>query len=197
MKSIKIFVEGESDKKFISDYIKHLEIDLSIIDFQIEKLNGKDDDKFQKNLPQFASSDKNLVIVDADDNFEERKSHLLALKTRLSIDYNIFLFPNNYGNGELETLLQSIIWDKYQGYFSCFPPFESCVKLAHSDFNPPSLKDKIYAYLSALLIGRETDQRSKYISPTNMEYMNERFWNINHSNLYPLKRFLIEHISGA
>jgi hypothetical protein len=194
MRIIKIFVEGDSDKKFVSDYIGYLKIVLYDIDLRFILLNGKDDDKFQKTLPEFAASDKNLVIVDSDENFAGRKKHLEELKGKLSLSYDVFLFPNNSDNGELETLLKGIVWNKYKEYFSCFIPFGGCVQGVHSDIKPPSLKDEIYSYLSSLLTDKETDQRGKYIQPSKMDYMNERFWDIEHSLLKPLKEFLLSNI---
>jgi uncharacterized protein DUF3226 len=190
MKTIKIFVEGKTDKKFIEDYIVYLEIDTSLFDFTVVDLGGKADDRFEKSLPFFKSSDKNLVIVDADGDCAGRKRELEILKTRLDINFDLFLLPNNLDSGELETLLKSIVWEKYQRYFSCFTPFESCIQTVHTDLKAPSLKDKIYIYLCALLNDRESGQRKDHITPTTMQYVNNRFWDINHAYLEPLKQFL-------
>jgi RNA recognition motif-containing protein len=118
MRTLKIFVEGIIDKKFIEDYIVYWKIDTSKFEFSVVDLGGKADDRFEKNLPQFNSSDKNLVIVDADGNCAARKAELERLKISLDISFDLFLLPNDSDNGELETLLKSIVWEKYQNYFS-------------------------------------------------------------------------------
>lgn len=48
----------------------------------------------------------NLVIFDADADFEDRKKKLILWKERCHVDFELFLFPNNKDTGELEDLLE-------------------------------------------------------------------------------------------
>ena len=55
-----------------------------------------------------------------DGGFEKRKEFLLEIKERLSLDFELFLYPNNQDDGIFENLLERIVNPKHKriiGYF--------------------------------------------------------------------------------
>lgn len=200
MSEVRIFVEGDSDKKFIEDYISFLSIDEQLV--RVEMLNGKDEDKFKKSQRLFeAGSDlgRNLVIIDADyEDVANKKAHILNLKEKIGINFDLFLFPDDINLGELETILKNIIHAHYQPFFdNCLKNFNDCVTELGVGLNGMSLKDQIYNYLCAHLSKQESDQRGPLISPSKMKYNNNRFWDLNSPYLNPLKNFLSEYFSNT
>lgn len=62
----------------------------------------------------------------------------------------LFLFPDNYGDGDLETLMRQIVvnTDEHQAFFEeCWDPFDTSVK--RHGFNPVSRKSMMNEYTAA------------------------------------------------
>ena len=198
MKEIKIFVEGDSDKKFIQDYIQYLKIDCSIINLTVEKTNGKEDDKITKSLEQFIdkkADGSNVIILDAnDDDISKRKKEIATLLEKKNLESKIFFLPDDKRNGYLETLLLESVSEKSEIYFSCFDDFNKCIENMGGSHNAPSIKDMAYIYSCSLLTKSESKQRAPIISPAKMDYSNNRFWNLEHDVFNNLKEFLITNI---
>lgn len=118
-------------------------------------------------LPQdrFAS----VIIADADS--PERRSESLggghAERRRLLLERlgekiggsevsgdGLFLFPDNHGDGDLETLMRQIVVDteEHRDFFDkCWDPFDTSVKMLH--FNPVSRKSMMNEYTAAFYAG--------------------------------------------
>ena len=73
--------------------------------------NGKDNRQNATNKMKTMSANggKNLVIFDADDDVEKRRTELLSWKEKENLDFELFLIPNDKEAGALETLLENII----------------------------------------------------------------------------------------
>jgi hypothetical protein len=198
MKEIKLIVEGPSDKKFIGDLISFMELKLDTIKVSFIELNGKDDSCFAKSLAQFLTNEedgKNVIVIDAnDDDISLRKKHISDLLARDNINAEIFFLPNNEHKGYLETLLIGTILEKNQAYFDCFQKFEECVS-SNATNNPPSIKDKAYIYTCSLLSKEENKQRDPIVNPKKINYRENRFYDLTHSTLDPLKLFLTSNIN--
>ncbi|MBP9095810.1 MAG: hypothetical protein KBG21_04320 [Ignavibacteria bacterium] len=188
---VKIFVEGEADKKLINDFLEAIfEITTGIV---IIPIGGKS--KLDKTTQEFekTTDDKgvNLIIFDADDDFKKSSSDLLKKKKELSIDFQLFLFPNNQDNGTLENLLINIINPKHQQILDCFDSYTDCLKKrTNEDLNIPTLKSKVYAYLETLYPKSKQD----LIKDSKREYKNTEIWNLECEYITPLKDFLSNHI---
>ena len=193
MKRFRIFVEGDADKKFLSDYYHHLFHDNapknSIIHTgELEEKNGG----YKKltnevNIREMRiNSDQggiNLVIFDADEDVEARRAELLAIKKKYDVEFELFLIPNNKEAGALEDLLESIINPNNRPIMDCWEDYEKeLVKLDIPGRTPPPLttpdkKTKIYGYLEALL-GESKSQKDK-IKEVNRNYEDTRYWNLD------------------
>ncbi len=148
-KEILIFVEGPSDKVFLEVYLYFLE-DLPIKNFKVKDVKGKDN--LSKRLLEIEKYDKTLIIFDADKDYESNKKEILKVvsKTKQTIsEEQIFLFPNNQDDGDLETLLLEIA--KHDEFLKCFEGYLECIK--SKEYYKPIKnirKNMLYAYLEAL-----------------------------------------------
>ncbi|GAA9488700.1 hypothetical protein UBN14_05450 [Helicobacter pylori] len=144
-KEILIFVEGPSDKVFLEVYLYFLE-DLPIKNFKVKDVKGKDN--LSKRLLEIEKYDKTLIIFDAD-NYKSNKKEILTVvsKTKQTIsEEQIFLFPNNQDDGDLETLLLKIA--KHDEFLKCFEGYLEYIK-SKEHYKPIKniRKNMLYAYL--------------------------------------------------
>lgn len=144
-KEILIFVEGPSDKVFLEVYLYFLE-DLPIKNFKVQNIKGKDN--LSKRLLEIEKYDKTLIIFDAD-NYKSNKKEILTVvsKTKQTIsEEQIFLFPNNQDDGDLEALLLEIA--KHDEFLKCFEGYLECIK-SKEHYKPITniRKNMLYAYL--------------------------------------------------
>ncbi|GHQ06763.1 hypothetical protein VN0274_02470 [Helicobacter pylori] len=146
-----IFVEGSSDKVFLEVYLYFLG-DFLIKNFKVQKVDGKDN--LSKRLLEIEKYDKTLIVFDADKDYESNKKEILKIvsKTKQTIsEEQIFLFPNNQDNGDLETLLLKIA--KHDKLIKCFEKYLKCIECKCNEIkehdNPikKTRKHMLYAYL--------------------------------------------------
>lgn len=202
MRRFRIFVEGDADKKFLSDYYQHIFQKKAPMNSIIhtgeleEKTGGYKKLTNEVNIREMRiNSDQggvNLVIFDADQNLEARRRELLSYKEDYGLEFELFLFPNNQDPGELEDLLESIINPNNHSIFECWEHYEQeLVTLNIPGRTPPPLttpakKTKIYGYLEALLFKNQKEQ----IKEKKRDYENALHWNLDAEYLEPLKVFL-------
>lgn len=150
-KEILIFVEGSSDKVFLEVYLYFLE-NIPIKNFKVKDVIGKDN--LSKRLLEIEQYDKTLIIFDADKDYESNKKEILTvvLKTKQTIsEEQIFLFPNNQDNGDLETLLLEIA--EHKEIIQCFKRYLKCIEckcIGIKEHHGPIKnirKNMLYAYL--------------------------------------------------
>lgn len=163
-----IVVEGIADETFIRQYIYHL-FGQKVPDNFILRTNGKDNLKSSVAINRMRSmTDQggiNLVIFDADNNFETRRASILEWKKQNGLEFELFLLPNNQDKGELEDLLENIINPNNRPIMECWEHYEKeLVTLDIPGRTPPPLtipakKTKIYGYLEALLGTSESDKK--------------------------------------
>lgn len=192
-----IYVEGVADVRFISQYIHHL-FDIIVPEERIVKLDGWTNLKgttWQQRMR--AITDKggtNIVIIDADNDIDAKRSDILAWKTENNLDFELFLLPNNKDAGALEDLLENIINPNNKPIFECWEGYEKeLVKLDIPGRTPPPLttpakKTKIYGYLEAY--HGETKREKELIKEANRNYADPRLWNLDAEYLGALKGFL-------
>lgn len=188
---IKIFVEGPADKKFLSDYIKHILPSITIDKNMFIACKGWANSSEAFKTQMIKNSDSggvNLVIFDADNDFCKRKPEIN--KNFQGANFNLFLFPDNKSKGALEDLLENIIADVNKPIFECWKSYETC--LSSKKLTVPSKKSKIYAYLGALL--DRTNKEQDKARDINRDYSNANHWNLDAGFLEPLKEFLLENI---
>jgi hypothetical protein len=191
---INIFLEGIADIKFISDLIQY-KFGKKLNKNQIIDLNGWNgiENEKQKFLENSVDGGINIVILDADDDsnnggFIKRRNEIEELKTRLGIKFELFLFPNNKEDGDLESLLSTIINKSNAPIMDCWNSFEECISSVGKGYTIPARKTKIYAYLEVLL--GKTKKDKEMIKDKSRDFLNKDHWDLQHEFLHPLKEFL-------
>ena len=208
MRRFRIFVEGDADKKFLSDYYQHIFQKKAPMNSIIhtgeleEKTGGYKKLTNEVNIREMRiNSDQggvNLVIFDADQNLEAKRRELLSYKEDYGLEFELFLFPNNQDPGELEDLLENIINPNNHSIFECWEHYEQeLVTLNIPGRTPPPLttpakKTKIYGYLEALLFKNQKEQ----IKEKKRDYEIALHWNLDAEYLEPLKVFLKYNIEN-
>ncbi|EMH01950.1 DUF3226 domain-containing protein [Helicobacter pylori] len=154
-KEILIFVEGSRDKVFLEVYLYFLE-DLPIKNFKVKDVKGKDN--LSKRLLEIEKYAKTLIIFDtdikkenqeSDAGFDNKLKHIYEKFKEKGTDFpkeQIFLFPNNQDDGDLETLLFKIA--KHDEFLKCFKGYLECIK-NKEHYKPIKTirKNMLYAYL--------------------------------------------------
>lgn len=197
-----IFVEGIADEVFFRQYLHHL-YGIIVPDNRIQRLDGwtnlKGSTWQQRMRTNTANERTNIVIIDADDDIDARRSDILAWKTENDLDFELFLLPNNQDAGALEDLLENIINPSNRPILDCWEDYEKeLIMLDIPGRTPPPLttpakKTKIYGYLEALL---GTSKREKeLIKEKERDYENTQHWNLDAEYLKPLKEFISKNIT--
>ncbi len=146
-KEILIFVEGSRDKIFLEIYLYFLEY-FPIKNFKVQNIKGKD--KLPNLLLETKQYAKTLIIFDADKDYESNKKEILKVVSKTQqqkiTEEQIFLFPNNQDDGDLETLLLEIA--KHDKFLKCFEGYLECIK-SKEHYKPIKniSKSKWYTYL--------------------------------------------------
>lgn len=207
MKTIhSIFVEGVADKRFIEQLIEHLFGDISecinIINTDgCSNLTSPKKQTTYINQMKRTSADNgvNLVIFDADDDYDKKRNELVKWKDQNNLDFQLFLFPDNNSSGELEDLLENIINPENKPVMDCWKTYENSLKnvdLPWRNGQPltiPAKKTKIYAYLEVLLGASETEK--KKIKERERNYLDCNHWNMDAEAMSNLIDFLKTNLS--
>lgn len=203
MKDCKIFVEGVADERFIEQLISHI-FGMSVGEIintgGYTNLMAQDKENTYTNQMKRTSDDGgvNLVIFDADKNCEVRREEILAWKQRKGVEFELFLFPDNEGQGALEDLLEEIINPQNQEVMDCWRLYEDAIKEVRLPWRKgepltiPAKKTKIYAYLEVLL-GASKSEKEK-IKEREREYINTNHWDLNAVALTNLTTFLKDNL---
>ncbi len=191
-KEILIFVEGPSDKVFLEVYLYFLGNFLTK-NFKVQNIKGKDN--LSKRLLEIEKYDKILIIFDTNKDYESNKKEILKVvsKTKQTIsEEQIFLFPNNQDDGDLETLLLEIA--KYDEFLKCFEGYLECIK-NKEHYKPIKniRKNMLYAYLEVFGLENltKTDGKDKIKEKHQEEYEKlKEVIDFSLNSLIPLKNFL-------
>ena len=189
---VHIFTEGPTDVAFLEKFIAH--IGGNADDFEIKDINGWQG--IEKLGTQFSrlksNNEKIILILDADTlsnggGFEERKKQIEnILKEKKVQQYDLFLFPNNKDDGDLETLLEESINLKHKKLLECFENYEKCIRENNPGnlYQTPNRKSKMYAYIHAF----------KFIKK-DWHFDEKEYWNLDSEYLKALKGFLSERLA--
>ena len=201
-KDFNIFVEGLADARFFKQYISHV-FNEEASDERIVVLKGWNNLKTEASVLRMhsmsANGGVNLVLVDADKDFQARKAEIAQWQQANKVEFELFLLPNDQDTGALEDLLENIINPNNRPIFGCWENYEKeLVTLDIPGRTPPPLttpakKTKIYGYLEALL--SESNTQKELIKEINRNYENTQHWDLDAEYLGPLKEFLYKNLS--
>lgn len=140
----------------------------------------------------------NLVIFDADDDCKIRRTELLDWKRRTQTNFELFLFPNNKDEGELENLLEQIINPENKQIMECWDNYEQSLKEIHLPWRngiPLTIPAKKPEYTLTLKHCWVHQGRKKKNKRKNRDYQNKKHWNLNAEALSELTKFLKSSLS--
>ncbi len=204
-----IYTEGKKDKNFLSWclYVWKNEAHFDII-----YVEGKDklfSDEFCEKIENILKNKNQeyrqvCIIFDADIKKENQESdagfnnklkHICEKFKEKGIDFpreQIFLFPNNQDDGDLETLLSEIA--NYKEFINCFESYLDCIK-KKEHYKPIKniRKNMLYAYLEVFGLENltKTDGKDKIKEKHKEEYEKlKEVIDFNSNSLIPLKDFL-------
>jgi hypothetical protein len=190
MQDFRIFTESKADIKFLKDYIEEI-FQIQLSDNYFDPLGSwsgyKAGGVLKASISQnyFDDEKSTVIILDADDNLTNRREEVLNDFAGFGVPISLFLFPNNYSIGSLETLLCDIAVERQ--IINCFAGYETCI----AGYHPPVVKSKVYAYLDALLPANQKKGDSKdIIQEGHRNYRNPGHWNLHHHGIEPLRNFL-------
>lgn len=208
---VKIYLEGKEKGVPESDFLSTILTYVGIAAEQYELVhtggykNLLDSDKMPYVGLLSANTDaggKNLVIFDADtdDNgggFEKRCAELLDKKAELGLDFELFLWPDNQRNGDVEVLMESIARkDLYPEFFDCFTKYEHCISQRKNEkgapfYSTPNRKGKLHTYFNSLPISKT---KKNEFGHGAWRWTDPVIWNLDAESLNPLKEFLLNHL---
>ena len=132
----------------------------------------------------------NVVIFDADytgkDNGNKGvvacKQKLDRIKVDKEVEFHYYIWPNDESDGEIETLLRSLIPSNKEPIFKCIKDHQDCLKsLDIINLKYADLKTEISFYLHTSYEVSETRKRN---------YKNQDFWNLDNESNDSLKKFI-------
>ncbi|WQT43783.1 hypothetical protein KVC87_01900 [Helicobacter pylori] len=185
-KKILIYTEGKSDRNFLGWYLNFLKYKDHFDIFDIEGKDKLISDEFLEKIDKILNNKHQTykqvcIIFDADKKesqesdagFDNKLEHICKELKEKRIDFpreQIFLFPNNQDDGDLETLLLEIA--NYKEFINCFESYLDCIK-KKEHYKPIKniRKNMLYAYLEEL--GLENLYTKKNIFDTEGEVKNE------------------------
>ncbi len=210
-KKILIYTEGKSDRNFLGRYLNFLKCEDRFDIFDIEGKDklilGEFPEIIEKILKNKHQTYKQVCIIfdadikkenqESDAGFDNKLKHIREKFKEKGIDFpkeQIFLFPNNQDDGDLETLLLEIA--KHDEFLKCFEGYLECIK-SKEHYKPIKniRKSKWYAYLEALGLENLTkidifDNESKIKNKHEENYRKlKEMVDFNLESLIPLKIF--------
>ena len=207
----KIFIEGKNKKVPESEFLRTILQHIGVAADQYELIHT---DGYKNLLDSAITSNveimrantdaggKNLVIFDADtaDNggsFAVRQNELLKRKVALGLDFELFLWPDNQGDGDVEILMESVARkDLYPEFFECFGKYEHCMSQRKNDkgepfYTTPNRKGKLHTYFNAIPISKT---KKDGFGKGSWRWDDAEIWNLDAESLQPLKEFLLKNL---
>jgi hypothetical protein len=206
-----LYVEGRGEVHFISQFIeyhfndfefsfgkerKNSRANCNELKLKIQSLEGISAKRMQSLVKEIRSNEalgiECALIIDADTEehkkpaggCENRLNYCQKLKEDHRLNFKYFIIPNGKDDGNLETLLEGAISDRGKPFFNCLNSFRSCANKVEIRSKEINVKE-IFEWYEFMVHGngKETKQTSRVYHPSEL-------WDLNRSDLYPLKNFL-------
>lgn len=153
------------------------------------------------------SQGRNLIIFDADFDAvmypqggpTKRTAAIRDLIAEFEPSPEIYLFPGPNREGNIETLLLSLIHPTHQCVMDCFDLYDECLA-QYSDpatgqrlYYIPSEKRRVYDYVNVLPLSH--DERRRHQDEGGQKiFENPEWWNLTAGTILPLRTFLDRYV---
>lgn len=212
---VRVYVEGQGEINFLTQLIYHhfkkvvkveasglkanfeddqLRLVIQVIDSQSGH-GGINPKKMQKLFNEIQTNQligiETFIILDADTanhkpagGFLKRKEYLEGYRTKG--DFKFFLIPDNNSDGNLETLLNTMISEKGKPFYGCLDSYINCLEQLSTP--PPGLvkydlkKAKFEWYVFNMI--------NKKKSKSTVRNYKEDIWDLDTLGLQPLVGFI-------
>ena len=208
---IKIFIEGPNknvpESDFLNAILNHIGVkpDMFTIVYTggyTNLLNSEKTPNINILQANTDSGGKNLVIFDADfctnnGGFSVRRDELIKRRDELGLDFDLFLWPDNENDGDVEILMESIARkDLYPEFFECFGKYEHCISQRRDSngkplYSIPNRKGKLHTYFHSLPI---SNRMKKQFGSGQWRWSDPEIWNLDSDTLKPIKDFLSKYL---
>ena len=208
---VKIYIEGKNKKvpesEFLRAILEHIGIPAEKYEFVhtngytslLDAANGVNVEIMRANSDNGGT---NLVIFDADTTannggFAQRQKELLDKGYSLGLNFDLFLWPDNEHDGDVEVLMESIARkDLYPEFFDCFSKYEHCISQRKNDkgepfYTTPNRKGKLHTYFNSLPISNT--KKNKFGSGV-WRWSDTDIWSLDSDSLRQIKEFLLKHL---
>lgn len=206
-----IFIEAKDTKTPEAEFLRAIlnRLDIPVEAYSLKPTNGytnlMDSDNAANINAMRVNTDvgeKNLVVFDADSvnnngGLEKRRDQLLQKKEELGLEFELFLWPDNSNDGDVEILMESIARkDFYPEFFDCFGKYECCISRRKDDdgkqfYSTPNRKGKLHTYFTSLPISKTKKDK---VGSGLWQWNNPEIWDLDSDSLTPIKEFLKKHL---
>ena len=176
-------------------------------DYSFIYVDGKDNipNVVPQMLTNTADGGVNLVIFDADTlenggGFTTRRQQLIEKKAEMGVSFDLFLYPSDGEDGDVEVLMERIArQDKHARFFSCYQKYENCISQdKDSDGKPryktPNRKGKLHTYISAMQL---SNRQVRGLGSGQWLFDNMDYWDLGSNALQPLVTFLSKYLANS
>lgn len=208
---VNIFIEAKDTKTPEAEFLRAIlnRLDIPVEAYSLKPTNGytnlMDSDNAANINAMRVNTDvgeKNLVVFDADSvnnngGLEKRRDQLLQKKEELGLEFELFLWPDNSNDGDVEILMESIARkDFYPEFFDCFGKYECCISRRKDDdgkqfYSTPNRKGKLHTYFTLLPISKTKKDK---VGSGLWQWNNPEIWDLDSDSLTPIKEFLKKHL---
>ncbi len=208
---VNIFIEAKDTKTPEAEFLRAIlnRLDIPVEAYSLKPTNGytnlMDSDNAANINAMRVNTDvgeKNLVVFDADSvnnngGLEKRRDQLLQKKEELGLEFELFLWPDNSNDGDVEILMESIARkDFYPEFFDCFGKYECCISRRKDDdgkqfYSTPNRKGKLHTYFTSLPISKTKKDK---VGSGLWQWNNPEIWDLDSDSLTPIKEFLKKHL---
>lgn len=208
---VNIFIEAKDTKAPEAEFLRAIlnRLDIPVEAYSLKPTNGytnlMDSDNAANINAMRVNTDvgeKNLVVFDADSvnnngGLEKRRDQLLQKKEELGLEFELFLWPDNSNDGDVEILMESIARkDFYPEFFDCFGKYECCISRRKDDdgkqfYSTPNRKGKLHTYFTSLPISKTKKDK---VGSGLWQWNNPEIWDLDSDSLTPIKEFLKKHL---
>lgn len=208
---VNIFIEAKDTKTPEAEFLRAIlnRLDIPVEAYSLKPTNGytnlMDSDNAANINAMRVNTDvgeKNLVVFDADSvnnngGLEKRRDQLLQKKEELGLEFELFLWPDNSNDGDVEILMESIARkDFYPEFFDCFGKYECCISRRKDDdgkqfYSTPNRKGKLHTYFTSLPISKTKKDK---VESGLWQWNNPEIWDLDSDSLTPIKEFLKKHL---
>lgn len=204
----KIFVEGKTDQAFIQ-FVFENQFGIKLEEIQVKNAiidcggwtNIAKQKKVLLDPMRLENNGKNIIVFDADGKenkggFKKRKAELEKIAEELNVSFEIFLFPDNESDGDLELFYSSCFKEDKSFFKECWNNMYACLDGNKKELNLkfPKSAEMVFSYVDLFEQYKSDEYKN---SKSKRSYFDDNLWEFDFEKNEYLKKlisFLKEHL---